>query len=292
MTKKRQNAIAFFIFTFPALFAFTLVVLVPFIMGIAYSFVEWNGIALQEKVFVGFQNYKELFSDARFMDSAIHTVIFTFIAVMTINIIGLSLAILVTSKNPFNNLGRTMFFMPNLIGGLILGYIWKFILSDVFKAIGETSGMDFLFFNWLLKPNSALLSLILVITWQMAGYVMIIYVTGLTSVPDEVVEAAIIDGAGPVSRFFRVTLPLIMPSITVCIFYSLSNCFKIYDINLSLTNGGPGTSTEMFSMNIYNEIFLYNNYGYGQAKAIVFFLIVAIITLFQVRNTKKREVQL
>ena len=292
MTKKRQNAIAFFIFTFPALFTFALVVLVPFIMGIAYSFVEWNGLAVEQKVFVGLKNYKQLFHDSRFADTAIHTIIFTFISVLSINTVGLMLALLVTSKNPFNTIGRTMFFMPNLIGGLILGYIWKFILSDVFKAIGQSTGMESIFFNWLLKPNTALLSLILVITWQMSGYVMIIYVTGLTAIPDDVIEASIIDGAGACARFFRVTLPLIMPSITVCIFYTLSNCFKIYDINLSLTGGGPGTSTEMFSMNIYNEIFLYNNYGYGQAKAIIFFLLVAFITLFQVRNTKKREVQL
>jgi raffinose/stachyose/melibiose transport system permease protein len=139
-----------------------------------------------------------------------------------------------------------MFFMPNLIGGLILGYIWRFILSDAFKAIGERTGMTSIFFNWLLVPHAALVSLVVVITWQMAGYVMIIYITGIQSVPDEVMEAAVIDGATGWKRFFRIELPLIMPSVTICTFYSLSNCFKIYDINLSLTGGGPGVSTEMF----------------------------------------------
>lgn len=282
----------FFLFVFPALFAFFIVVIIPFFIGIGYSFLEWDGLAMNPSRFVGLNNFKALFLDSRFKDSASHTLIFTALSVVCINVLGLLLAVLVTSKLKINTVARTMFFMPNLIGGLILGYIWKFILSDAFKAIGERSGMTGVFFNWLLHPNSSLAAMVLVITWQMAGYVMIIYITGIQAVPEEVLEAATIDGADGWCKFFRIELPLIMPSVTICTFYSLSNCFKIYDINLSLTGGGPGTSTEMFAMNIFNEIFSYNNYGYGQAKAIVFFLLIAAVTVTQVALTKKREVQL
>lgn len=292
LSKKRHNRLWFLFFTIPALFAFITVVIIPFIIGIGYSFVSWDGLSTNPITFVGFQNYAKIFSDVRFGQSAQHTIVFTIMAVLSINIIGLALALIVTSKLKVNTIARTMFFMPNLIGGLILGYIWKFILSDTFKAIGESMGNSSFFFNWLLQPTSALFGLVVVITWQMAGYVMIIYITGIQSVPEEVMEAATVDGCGPFRKFWKIQFPLIMPSVTICIFYSLSNCFKIYDINLALTNGGPGTSTEMFAMNIFNEIFSYNNFGYGQAKAIVFFFLIALVTITQVSITKKREVQL
>ncbi|MGP1419744.1 MAG: carbohydrate ABC transporter permease [Sphaerochaetaceae bacterium] len=292
VANRKKNRLMFFLFVFPALFAFFIVVIIPFFIGIGYSFLEWDGLAMNPSRFVGLNNFKALFLDSRFKDSALHTLIFTALSVVCINVLGLLLAMLVTSKLKINTVARTMFFMPNLIGGLILGYIWKFILSDAFKAIGERSGMTGVFFNWLLYPNSSLAAMVLVMTWQMAGYVMIIYITGIQAVPEEVLEAATIDGADGWRKFFRIELPLIMPSVTICTFYSLSNCFKIYDINLSLTGGGPGTSTEMFAMNIFNEIFSYNNYGYGQAKAIVFFLLIAAVTVTQVALTKKREVQL
>lgn len=292
VTDRRRERLWFFLFVFPAVFAFFIVVVVPFLIGIGYSFVEWDGLAMNPVRFVGLKNYGELFSDVRFGQSALHTLVFTVLSVVFINVLGLSLALLVTSRLRVNTLARTMFFMPNLIGGLILGYIWKFILSDAFKSIGESTGMTGVFFNWLLRPDSALMAMVVVITWQMAGYVMIIYITGIQAVPDEVMEAATIDGAGPCRKFFTIELPLIMPSVTICAFYSLSNCFKVYDINLSLTGGGPGTSTEMIAMNIFREIFSYNHYGYGQAKAIMFFILIAAVTITQVALTKRKEVQL
>lgn len=292
VTDRRRERLWFFLFVFPAVFAFFIVVVVPFLIGIGYSFVEWDGLAMNPVRFVGLKNYGELFSDVRFGQSALHTLVFTVLSVVFINVLGLSLALLVTSRLRVNTLARTMFFMPNLIGGLILGYIWKFILSDAFKSIGESTGMTGVFFNWLLRPDSALMAMVVVITWQMAGYVMIIYITGIQAVPDEVMEAATIDGAGPCRKFFTIELPLIMPSVTICTFYSLSNCFKVYDINLSLTGGGPGTSTEMIAMNIFREIFSYNHYGYGQAKAIMFFILIAAVTITQVALTKRKEVQL
>lgn len=290
--RTKYDKLWFFAFVFPALFAFVIVVIVPFIIGIFYSFTQWNGLAMEKPVFVGFDNFKKLFSDTRFGESAVHTVLYTVVSVICINVIGLALALLVTTKLKINNIARTMFFMPNLIGGLILGFIWKFILSDAFRIIGENTGLTNIFYNWLLHANSSFAALVVVNTWQMAGYVMIIYITGLQAVPDDIIEAATIDGAGRMRQFFSVKLPLIMPSVTICTFYSLSNCFKIYDINLSLTKGGPGTSTEMIAMNIFNEIFAYNNYGYGQAKAIVFFFMIALVSLTQVAITKRREVQL
>lgn len=292
VTNVKRERLWFFVFVFPAVFAFFVVVIIPFLIGIGYSFVEWNGLAMEPAKFIGLANFRTLFDDARFGESALHTLVFTVLSVVCINVLGLALALLVTSRLRVNTIARTMFFMPNLIGGLILGYIWKFILSDAFKSIGESTGMTGVFFNWLLHPNSALVAMVLVITWQMAGYVMIIYITGIQAVPDEVMEAATIDGAGIWRKFFTIELPLIMPSVTICTFYSLSNCFKIYDINLSLTGGGPGTSTEMFAMNIFHEIFSYNHYGYGQAKAIMFFLLIAAVTITQVALTKRREVQL
>lgn len=182
--------------------------------------------------------------------------------------------------------------MPYLIGGLILGYIWKFIFTDAFQAIGEMTGLTGIFFNWLLNPRFALAALVVVSTWQMAGYIMIIYITGIMAIPDEVMEAAQVDGAGFWQTLFKIKFPLIMPSFTICLFLTLSNSFKIFDVNLSLTGGGPSNATEMFAMNIYNEIFSLNHFGYGQAKAIIFFLVVAVITMVQVSITKRREVEM
>jgi raffinose/stachyose/melibiose transport system permease protein len=279
------------LFTAPLLFIFATVVLIPFLMGIGYSFVTWDGLPLNPMTFAGVGNYTKLFADERFLDSAKHTVMFTVMAIAAINILALAFALLATSKVKVKNAARTMLFMPYLIGGLIVGYIWQFILSDAFKAIGEASGLTSLFFNWLLDPTFALIATVVVATWQMAGYMMIIYITGIQSIPEEVLEASQVDGAGFWRTLLQIKFPLIMQSFTICLFLSLSNCFKIFDVNLSLTGGGPYKSTEMFAMNIYNEIFSLNNYGYGQAKAVFFFIIVAGFTLAQVSATKKREVE-
>lgn len=288
--RKRKDAAWYCFFVLPLVAIFTIIVIIPFFIGIGYSFFKWDGLPIHEKVFVGFSNYGRLFSDSRFMTSAVHTIIFTVIAVILINILGLTFAMIVTSKLKTRNVARTMLFMPYLIGGLILGYIWKFILGDGLKALGETFGMENVFFNWLIDKNMALVALIIVAAWQMAGYIMIIYITGIQGIPDDVIEAASVDGAGFWQTLFRIKFPLIMPSFTICLFMTLSNCFKIFDTNLSLTGGGPNNATEMFAMNIYNEIFKLNNYGYGQAKAILFFIVVAAITLIQVSITKKKEV--
>ncbi|MDR3114137.1 MAG: sugar ABC transporter permease [Treponema sp.] len=289
---KTTNSLWYALFTAPLLFVFATVVLIPFFIGILYSFFSWDGLPLNPKIFVGFGNFTRLFSDRRFLDAATHTVVFTVLSVLLINVLGLAFALLVTTDLKARNAARAMLFAPYLIGGLILGYIWKFILGDAFRAVGEHTGFTSVFFNWLLNPQFALLALTVVSTWQMAGYIMIIYITGIQAIPDEVIEAAKVDGAGFWRTLWFIKFPLIMQSFTVCLFLTLSSCFKIFDVNLSLTNGGPYNSTELFAMNIYREIFNLNNYGYGQAKAFIFFIIVAAITLVQVGLTKKREVEM
>lgn len=290
--KNKKNAAWYVLFVLPLFLIFLTVVLIPFFIGIGYSFFSWDGLPLNPKIFVGGTNYKELFSDSRFFQTAWHTILFTVISILLINVLGLFFAIVVTTKLKVRNAARAMLFIPYLIGGLILGYIWKFILGEGLSTIGEMTGFTGIFFNWLLDSKFALFGMIVVITWQMAGYIMIIYITGILAIPEQVVEAAAVDGAGFWQTLWKVKFPLLMPAFTICLFMTLSNCFKIFDVNFSLTGGGPNNSTEMFAMNIYNEIFQLNNYGYGQAKAIVFFFVVAFITLIQVSVTKKREVEL
>lgn len=290
--RKKKDVAWYCLFVAPLCIAFVIIEIIPFFIGIGYSFFKWDGLPVHEKTFVGLSNYGRLFTDGRFMSSAAHTVLYTLIAVVLVNILGLAFALIVTSRLKTRNLARTMLFMPYLIGGLILGYIWKFVFGEGFKTIGEATGLTNIFFNWLIDKKMALVALLIVSTWQMAGYIMIIYITGIQGIPDDVVEAAQVDGANFWQTLFRVKFPLIMPSFTICLFMTLSNSFKIYDTNLSLTGGGPNNATEMFAMNVFNEIFKLNNYGYGQAKAILFFLVIACITLTQVTVTKRQEVEL
>ncbi|WP_397430215.1 carbohydrate ABC transporter permease [Planococcus sp. CPCC 101016] len=288
----KKNIGWYLIFTLPLLIIFTIIVVIPFVIGIYYAFFEWDGINANPKVFVGMENFLTLFSDDRFLRSTWLTVLFTVLSVISVNVVGLAFALLVTSKLKLGNLARTMFFMPYLIGGLILGYIWQFVFLDVFTFVGELLGLESIFFNWLLNENFALFALVFVFTWQMAGYVMIVYIAGIQGIPGELIEASKVDGASKWQRLMRITFPLLMPAFTISLFLTLSYGFKIYDVNLSLTGGGPANATELFAMNIYNEIFGYGNYGYGQAKAILFFVIIAAITLTQVYLTKKREVDM
>lgn len=272
------------LFTFPLMFIFAIVVIVPFAIGIGLSFVEWDGLAKHAMTFVGFENYINVFGDARFLQSAGRTTIFTLISVLCVNVVGLIFALVVTTKLKTANIARTMLFVPYLIGGLILGYIWKSVFSEFFLSIDWG--------NWLTDRNKAMAAMIIVTTWQMAGYVMIVYITGIMAIPDDVLEAASVDGASFFQTLFKVKFPLLMPSFTICLFLTLSNCFKVYDVNIALTGAGPNYQSEMFSLNIYNEIFDQSNFGYGQAKAIIFFLIIAVITMFQVKITKSKEVSM
>lgn len=285
-----KHGLSYWGFVGPSLFAFSLVIIIPLILGIYYSFTDWNGISSTIN-WVGFENYIEAFSDAGFKQSFIFTAKFTVVAVLVINAIGFSLALLVTRESRISNLLRTIFFMPNLIGGLILGFIWQFIFVNVFNGLGDVLGQTWLM-GWLSNETTGFWGMVIIVAWQMAGYVMVIYVAGLQNVPPELNEAAKIDGANVLQRVRLITFPMIRPAFTVSLFLTLSNSFKLFDQNLALTNGGPGNATQMLALNIYQTAFSYNKMSLAQAKAVIFFVLVAIITLVQVYVTKKGEVEM
>ncbi|MFC6292281.1 sugar ABC transporter permease [Macrococcus epidermidis] len=287
----KTKSLAFWLFLLPVLVALFMVIIIPFIYGIYYSFTNWNGDVSQTPGFVGFQNYVDLLKDDTFINALMFTFKYSIAAIFVINFIGLSLALIVTSKIKSKNLLRTVFFMPNLIGGLILGFIWQFIFTKVFAMIGEAIGSTALQ-GWLSDTHTGFWGMVILSTWQMAGYIMIIYIAYLENVPDDLLEAAEIDGANAWQRFKNITFPMVAPAFTVCMFLTLSGAFKIYDQNLSLTNGGPGNSTKMLAMDIVDTAFKMNHMGEAQAKAVVFFLIVTVISLTQVYYNKKREVEM
>ncbi|MGM9985847.1 MAG: carbohydrate ABC transporter permease [Bacillaceae bacterium] len=291
MSKKRRDQLLFWGFLSPVLIAFTITVIIPFFMGIFYTFTDWNGVSKNIQ-FVGIENYISMFKDKEFGHSFVITVIYTIINVVLMNGIGFLLAFLVTRQLKTRNLLRTGFFLPNLIGGLILGFIWQFIFNSAVTSVGKMAGVDFLSTSLLGETKTAIIAMTLVANWQYAGYLMVIYVAALQNIPEELIEAAKIDGANGWQRLKHIMIPMVMPAVTINLFLALSNSFKVYDLNLSLTNGGPGNSTEMLSMHIYKEAFILNNMGIGQAKAVFFFIIVAIIAIVQVYFSKKREVEL
>ena len=292
MNKKVKSKITTALFVIPSLFVFINVVIIPFIMGTVYSFTNWDGFAFKGSNFVGFKNYADSFGDGKFLSSFWLTTKYTVAMIILVNIIGLALAILVTSKIKYKNFFRGIYFVPNLIGGLVLGFIWQFIFTKLFQSIGEMTHTSKIFFNWLNDPTMAFWALVIVGVWQMSGYVMIIYIAAIQSISEEVLEAADIDGANKWSIFKNITLPLIAPGFTISLFITLSNAFKQYDTNLSLTNGGPYGKTELITMNIFQTAFSSNKYAQAQAKAIMFFLVIMVITIIQIYITKKREVEM
>ncbi len=285
----KKNNISFWLFVGPVLIPFILVVLLPLLFGIYYSFTDWNGIK-SDVVWIGFKNYVTAFKDQGFLNSFIFTFKFTVVSVVVLNILGFGLALLVTRQLKINNLLRTIFFMPNLIGGLILGFIWQFIFKEVFASLGNLTGQQWLL-GWLSDEKTGFYGLVILMAWQMAGYLMVIYIASIQNIPQELVEASMIDGANAWQRLKNIVLPLVRPAFTVSLFLTLSNSFKLYDQNLSLTAGGPGNSTQMMAMNIYNTAFKFNQMGVAQAKAFILFLIVGAITLTQVYVSKKGEVE-
>lgn len=278
----------FYCFLAPVLIALFCVVILPLLFGIYYSFTEWDGVTLTK--FVGFENYVAVFKDKNFLRALWFTTKFSVVSIILINAIGLSLALVVTQKFKGNNLLRTIFFMPNLIGGLILGFIWQFIFVKVFATLGDAFHIEGLKI-WLSTTQTGFWALVIVMCWQMSGYIMVIYISYLQNVDESLLEAASLDGATTWQKFWQIKFPMIMPGFTVSLFMTLSNCFKLYDQNLSLTGGGPYNSTQMAAMNIYNTAFGQNKMGYAQAKAIIFFVIVAVISLTQVYLTQKKEVE-
>ncbi|MCA0753617.1 sugar ABC transporter permease [Paenibacillus sp. N4] len=280
------------VFVGPGLAAFVLIVLAPFVMGFYYTFTEWNGMDLNHAKWVGFSNISRIFGDdPRFWQAFWFTTKFTVAAVAFTNATAFLLALLLTSRLKTRSLLRTIFFLPNVIGGLLLGYIWYFIFVRGFRAVGEATGIGFFNWQWLGTPNTGFWGIVIVFVWQTAGYMMIIYIAAMVGIPKELAEAAKIDGAGKWQTLRSIVVPLIMPAITICLFLTTSNAFKMFDLNLSLTAGGPGNSTESIALNIYREGLVNNRYGLGTAKAMIFFFGVALITITQVWFTKKKEVE-
>ncbi|MFD0694568.1 carbohydrate ABC transporter permease [Paenibacillus sp. GCM10027628] len=278
------------LFTGPTLFAFVTVMIIPFLFGIYLTFTNWDGISTTH-TFVALQNYGSVFKDAEFWKSFVLTLKYVFATVVLINIVAFLLAYVLTSGLKGQSFFRAGFFVPNLVGGIMLGFVWQFIFSNVLVYFGQKYHLPWLQASWLVTPDKAMWTMIVVTVWQYSGYMMVIYVAGLMNVPKDILEASSIDGASSLARLVKIVLPLTIPSFIVCVFLSLQRGFMVYDLNISLTKGGPFKSTEMVSMHVYQKAFLSRDYGVGQAEALILFLLVAVITLIQVYYSKKMEVE-
>ena len=276
-------------FAGPGTVLFLAVVIVPFLYGLYLTFTSWDGVSLS-KPFVCLQNFADAFKDTTYWQAMGRTVIYSIFAVILINIVAFLLAYLLTSGVKGQNFFRAGFFVPNLIGGIVLGYVWQFVFNRAFVAIGKALGNAGAV-SLLSTPNGAMFCLILVSVWQYAGYMMLIYVAGFMSVSNDVKEATMIDGCTPSQAMWNVTVPLMRSSFVQCIFLSITRCFVVYDVNLSLTKGEPFGSSVMAAMHVYNQAFTYKNYGLGQAEAVILFLVCAIVGVTQVMVGKKGEVE-
>lgn len=277
----------FLIFAGPAVLMFTLVVVIPFLYGIYLTFTSWDGISAS-KPFVGFSNYVQVFKDAEFWKSMWLTIKFVAVSVILINVVAFLLAYVLTSGIKAQNFLRSGFFIPNLIGGVVLGFIWNFVFSRVLVSFGQTA--PFFLESWLTDPTKAFWAMVVVTIWQYSGYMMLIYVAGFTGLSQDLLEAASIDGCTGWQKLKNIVLPLMVPSFVICLFLSLQRCFMVYDVNLSLTAGGPYGTTRMVAMHVYQKAFLSKAYGVGQAEAFVLFIVVAIISMVQIYTGKSKEV--
>ena len=269
------------VFVLPTLIAFLIAFIVPFVMGLYLSFCDFTTVT--NATFVGFSNYVKAFTSKEFWSALLFTVMFASVSIVTINVFAFLLALMLTQKLPGTNLFRTVFFMPNLSGGIVLGYIWQSMINGVLSKFGVTMLFDAKYGFW---------GLVILMNWQMIGYIMIIYIAGLQNVSPDVLEAARIDGANKIQTLFKIMIPMIMPSITICLFLTISNSFKMFDQNLALTGGGPSNKTTMLALDIYKSF--YDKVGFegvGQAKAVVFFIIVTSIAMLQLVLTRRKEVE-
>lgn len=270
------------VFVLPTLIAFLIAFVIPFVLGVVLSFTEFRTVA--DAKFVGLENYIRAFSDdTLFLDSLWFTVKFAVVSVIGINVIAFILALLFTRDLPGTNFFRTVFFMPNLIGGIVLGYIWQVIINGVLYSYG---------YSITSNPTYGFWGLVILMHWQLIGYMMIIYIAGIQNIPGDIMEAARVDGAGAFTVLTRITIPSVMPSVTICLFLTITNSFKLFDQNLALTAGAPGDRTQMVALDIYNTFYSRTGFeGVGQAKAVIFFIIVAVISLAQLYITRRKEVE-
>ena len=272
------------VFVLPTLLAFTIGFIIPFIQGLYLSFCQFTTV--NNATFTGLSNYQSALADSSFLSSFKFTVMFAVASIVLINVIAFVLALLLTRQLKGTNVFRTIFFMPNLIGGIVLGYIWQILINCILSIVGQP----------LLALNSSAgyWGLIILMCWQQIGYMMIIYIAGLQNVSDDLIEAAAIDGATPWETLWKVKLPMVMPSITICVFLTLTNSFKLFDQNLALTGGDPNHMTEMMALNIYQTFYARAGAqwkGLGQSKAVLFCLLVIVISMIQLKATRSREVQ-
>ena len=272
------------VFVLPTLLAFTIGFIIPFIQGLYLSFCQFTTV--NNATFTGLSNYQSALADSSFLSSFKFTVMFAVASIVLINVIAFALALLLTRQLKGTNVFRTIFFMPNLIGGIVLGYIWQILINCILSIVGQP----------LLALNSSAgyWGLIILMCWQQIGYMMIIYIAGLQNVSDDLIEAAAIDGASPWETLWKVKLPMVMPSITICVFLTLTNSFKLFDQNLALTGGDPNHMTEMMALNIYQTFYARAGAqwkGLGQSKAVLFCLLVIVISMIQLKATRSKEVQ-
>ncbi len=269
------------IFVLPTMIAFFIGFILPFIMGIYLSFCDFTTVT--DAKFIGLKNYALALGDAIFKHSFWYTAAFALVSLLIINIIAFALALALTKKLKGTNIFRTIFFMPNLIGGIVLGYIWQLIFSGILSQYSMAINLDSTLGFW---------GLIILVCWQQIGYMMIIYIAGLQSIPEDMMEAAEIDGANRIQKLFKITIPMMMPSITICTFLSITNGFKLFDQNLALTAGEPAKMSEMMALNIFNTFYGRSGFeGVGQAKAVLFFILVVLIGLIQLKITRNKEVE-
>ena len=283
MENKKTMKKYFPIFVLPTLLAFAVFFVVPFLMGFALSFTKFKVIT--DVTFVGFKNYIKAFTlDNSFFHALGFTSLFTVVSMLTVNVFAFILALMLTKGINGTNFFRSVFFMPNLIGGIVLGYIWNLLINGVLMHFfGEDISFNAKYGFW---------GLVVLTNWQLIGYMMVIYIAGLQNIPTDVLEAASIDGSSPLRTLFKIKIPMVMPSITICMFLTLTNSFKMFDQNLALTNGAPGTDTEMLALNIYKTFYGRSGFqGVGQAKAVIFFILVALIAFIQLKLTNEKEIE-
>jgi len=289
--RKWSEKLEFGIFTLPVLICIAVAFYIPFAMTIRYSMTKWNGISKHPK-FVGLDNFKQIFmGDANFASSAWFTIKYAVLYIVLVNVLAILLAVMLDMKLKTSSWLRAAFFVPYILSLVIVGFIWKFIFMQGFESLAASTGWGIFEMSWLGEPGLAFVSILFVSIWQSIGFYLVIYIAGLQSVPDDLKEAATVDGAGPIRRFFSITLPLLAPSITISVFMALTNSIKVFDVILSLTGGGPGGTTYSIAYDIYRDTFQNNLYGYGTAKALILFVAVLFVTIIQLTLFKRREVE-
>ena len=285
----KRTAKKFLQFSFLPLAIFTIVLIVPFVNGVYYTFTDWDGFEATK--LVGFDNYVKSFQDPTFWATMRFTALFVVVSMVAVNAVAFGLALIVTSKLRSRNILRTFFFVPNLIGGVVLGVIWQFIFNSALVSIANKYDWELFKESWLNDTNKAFWALIIVTVWQSSGYMMIVYITGLISIEQDILEASQIDGASPARTLLTIKIPLMAQAFTIALFLTLRGGFMAYDVNLALTGGGPFRETELISMHIFQDAFANGNFGTGQSKAVVMFIVVALAALVQVTVSKRYEVQ-